>query len=364
MNLNGIPNSELIGRLEKLAQSERKLTHVILCHINEMETRGLYAELGFDSMFRYMTSHLKYSEDAAYRRLSAARLLKKSPEIAERLEDGRLTLTQLTQVQSALRQGVKRTGIDEISASGIVPQILEKIEHKSSFETKKTLADEFNLPTATIETLTPQRDDSVRLEITLTTEQLKTLETARDLMSHILPDRSWAELLTMLAEKQIQKILGKDISVGKNKGLEIKKNITTKGAKLIASDKNSMKETYADSLYKNVNNDEHKNDKEIKNEKIHAIKTKSTNTTQSFLVARKRGHIKVTSKRTLLISAGYCCEYKHPTSGVKCGSKFQLQFDHIQPVALGGGDGSHNLRVLCRTHNLAEANRMGLKRLK
>ncbi|QLY26886.1 HNH endonuclease [Bdellovibrio sp. KM01] len=337
MNLTGICNLELIGRLEKLAQSERKLTHLILCHINEMESRRLYAELGFDSMFRYLTTHLKYSEDAAYRRLSAARLLKKSPEIAERLEDGRLTLTQLTQVQSALRQEIKKSGEDSKSLSAIVPQILKKIESKSSFETKKTLAQEFNFPIVTIENMIPQRDDSVRLEITLTTEQLKTLETARDLMSHVLPDGNWAELLTLLAQKQIQKILGKE-ACSKSNSRPVTLN----------------KEQGAKNTYRNP-----PTETKSLSTKPNQIATKKS--TRSFLVARKRGHIKVTSKREILISAGYCCEYEHPISGVKCGSKFQLQFDHIQPVALGGSDGDHNLRVLCRTHNIAEGNRMGLK---
>ncbi|QDK45180.1 hypothetical protein DOM22_08430 [Bdellovibrio sp. ZAP7] len=340
MNLNGISNSELVGRLEKLAQSERKLTHVILCHINEMESRRLYAELGFDSMFRYLTTHLKYSEDAAYRRLSAARLLKKSPEVAERLEDGRLTLTQLTQVQSALRQEIRKTGEDSKSLSAIVPKILEKIEHKSSFETKKTLAQEFNLPIATSETVTPQRDDSVRLEVTLSTEQLKTLETARDLMSHVLPDGNWAELLTLLAQKQIQKILGEEES-----------------SKFNIRPVTLNKEQGPKNTFKNPST-------ETKPLRTEPKKTGTKKSMQSFLVAQKRGHIKVTSKRKLLLSAGYCCEYEHPISGAKCGSKFQLQFDHIRPIALGGSNEQKNLRVLCRTHNLSEASRMGLKMLR
>jgi hypothetical protein len=309
MNLWALSNDELSLRLEKLAHSERKITHLILVHINEIESRRLYAELGYESMFRYLTRHLKYSEDAAYRRLSAARLLKKSPEIAERLEDGRLTLTQLAQVQSAIRHEIKNSPTESKDrAAANIPQILEKIESKSSFETKKTLALEFNLPIETHETVSPQKDESVRLEITLTMEQLKTLETARDLMSHTLPEGNWAELLTLLAEKQIKKILGKDID---------------------------------------------------------AVDSPSEDSaTQGFLAAQKRGHIKVTTKRKLLLTAGYCCEYQNPNSGIKCGSKYQLQVDHIQPIAFGGNNERQNLRVLCRTHNLQAAAKLGLKTIR
>lgn len=69
MELSKISNQELLGRLEKLVLTERKITHVILCHINEVESRRLYAELGFDSMFKYLTRHCGYGEDSAYRRL-------------------------------------------------------------------------------------------------------------------------------------------------------------------------------------------------------------------------------------------------------------------------------------------------------
>ena len=44
--------------------------------------------------------------------------------------------------------------------------------------------------------------------------------------------------------------------------------------------------------------------------------------------------------------AGHKCE--------KCSSTYQLQIDHIQPVALGGKTELGNLRLLCRAHNLHE----------
>nr|WP_295904026.1 HNH endonuclease signature motif containing protein [uncultured Bdellovibrio sp.] len=110
MDLSKIANSELLGRLEKLTRTERKMTHLILCHINEVESRRLYAELGFDSMFKYLTKYLGYGEDSAYRRLQAARLLKQVPAVAEKIENGALNLTQLTQVQKCLKQEIHLTG--------------------------------------------------------------------------------------------------------------------------------------------------------------------------------------------------------------------------------------------------------------
>jgi len=41
---------------------------------------------------------------------------------------------------------------------------------------------------------------------------------------------------------------------------------------------------------------------------------------------------------------------------VSCGSKDNLQFDHILPVSRGGNDEPENLRVLCRSCNLSRGN--------
>jgi hypothetical protein len=41
---------------------------------------------------------------------------------------------------------------------------------------------------------------------------------------------------------------------------------------------------------------------------------------------------------------------------VKCSSKQSLQFDHILPISRGGSDEPDNLRVLCRSCNLARGN--------
>ena len=35
----------------------------------------------------------------------------------------------------------------------------------------------------------------------------------------------------------------------------------------------------------------------------------------------------------------------------ECGSDFDLQYDHVIPVALGGGDGVDNLQLLCADCN-------------
>jgi hypothetical protein len=49
---------------------------------------------------------------------------------------------------------------------------------------------------------------------------------------------------------------------------------------------------------------------------------------------------------------GGCC--------VRCGSKQDLHFDHVIPVAKGGGNSETNIQILCQACNLQKADRIAM----
>ncbi|KHD88820.1 MAG: hypothetical protein OM95_06780 [Bdellovibrio sp. ArHS] len=202
MNLTNIPNDELTRRLEKLVRTERKITHLILQHINEIESRRLYADLGYDGMFSYLTKGLGYSESSAYRRIQSARLLRQIPEVAERLENGALNLSQLTQLNKCLREETRTSGIGATRID--TKALLKEIEHKNTYDTQKVLAKEFNQYPQKRTLIKPQSDASIRLEVTLSQEDFSDLSKARSLLSHSCPDGSWSDVISTLARKFIK----------------------------------------------------------------------------------------------------------------------------------------------------------------
>jgi hypothetical protein len=332
MDLSKISSDELLVRLEKLAHTERKITHLILWHINEIESRRLFADLGFGSMYEYLTKHLGYGESSAYRRIQSARLLKQIPHLSDKLESGALNLTQLTQVQKCLKQEYKSGNkVDVVHVS----EVLEQIENKSNFDTQKFLAVEFNQPVLKHETIKPQQDNCIRLEITLTQEQMATLQHAKDLLSHVLPEASWADVISILAQKHVKKVMGKIKSTSPSKEIALENNqIDPKS--IGAATPMSMKSSSE-----------------------HFAQAKLTS---RFFTKQERKHIKITTKRKLLVVANHCCEFQSLKTGRKCQSTYQLQSDHRIPLALGGSNETQNFRVLCRTHNLLEARKLGLNR--
>lgn len=104
MNFKNILNHELISNMQNLAKSERKISHLVLLHILEIQARRIYAEIGYESLFGYLTRCLGYCEASAYRRIQSARLLGQIPEISEGSESGSLNLSQLTQVQKCIKE--------------------------------------------------------------------------------------------------------------------------------------------------------------------------------------------------------------------------------------------------------------------
>jgi hypothetical protein len=322
MDLSNISNDVLLNRTYRYARSERKITHIVLWHINEVERRGLYAQLKYDSIFKYISKHLGYGEKAAYERMHASRLLGKMPELAEKMEEGTLNLTQIVQVQSCINKETRAGNkVDQAQTA----KIFEKIESMSGEKTLKTLAIEFNQPIQMHEVIQPQRDNTVRAGITFTDEEMDVMKHLKSLLSHVLPNPTWAELIIYLAKKQIKAIEGNTAkkSVAMNQPIQVE-------AVEVSADVDVPK---GEELLK---------------------------TTQCFGATRERKAIKIATRRRLMERAGKCCEFVNPSNGHRCDGVYQLQVDHKIPIALGGSNDISNLRVLCRTHNLLEAKRFGL----
>ncbi len=301
MNLRTLSNTELMNQFGKLVQTERKITNLVLECIAEIDFRKLYLERAYPSLFEYLVKVFGYSPSAAVRRIESARLLREVPEIAAQIEDGSLNLSQLSQVQQAIRTTQKQE-------SRKIPTeekrlLLKKIENTSQNQTQVILAKELNLPILMEEKERIHQNESVTLTITFSKAQIAILETASNLISHALPDHKWADVMTALAEKEIQR------------RTEIKR------------ERPIMKEC--------------ENQTPLSDLKKSPIKAPGP-------AIRKA--IKPNLRKTLFKN-DQCCQFKDPLTNKICGSVRFLEIDHIQPVWAGGDNSADNLKVLCSQHN-------------
>src|SRR5262245_3611583 len=79
--LKHLSDSTLLENLNALVQRDRTTTAGILAHLAEVEVRRLYARAGYPSMHAYCVGALHLSEQAALKRIRAARVARDFPAV-------------------------------------------------------------------------------------------------------------------------------------------------------------------------------------------------------------------------------------------------------------------------------------------
>jgi 5-methylcytosine-specific restriction endonuclease McrA len=335
-------NSQVHVSLKQLSRSERKITHEVLLHIIEVEKREIYRDYSYDRVYEYLIEEISYDESGAYRRIQAARILKNSSGISEKLIEGTLKLTQLVKLDTFIKHEMKE---GKLVTQETRDQILNKLEHKTGKETKQILAEEFNYTPKKRPKETTQKDGSVRVEITFTQEERAIIKTAQDLISHVVYDYDLAQAFVHLAKSEIKKKQGPSSKLN-----AVKHGASTKKSSQANSKQNSGVVTSKFEEAPRVN--------EVSES---PTQTDSHQLTQSFCLEQKprRKYIPMKTQREVRAKANHRCEHIHPNH-TRCTSTYQTQIDHVIPVAKGGTNTPANLRLLCAGHNRLAAKNEGL----
>ncbi|MBN8540952.1 MAG: HNH endonuclease [Deltaproteobacteria bacterium] len=338
MNLKSFSNIELLNGVRSLRGDERKLDRQIVEYICEIESRRLYAELGFANIIDWLVKDLGYSESSAYRRMMAARAIRGVPEAAGKIEDGRLNLVTLAKVQSAIRREEKRTGhrVSLETRSTMIAQT----ENKTLRETVRIAAEHFP------EAIQASGSQIFSTQIVLTDEQLALLERVRELRSHSNFGASLGEIVAAIANEYLDRNdpLRREV---KPRSVVKEPRDTPIGKTSAGGAAHSMEEPLS----------------EISGGSPQGGTTVVFESDLRSRSGARRTSIAPSTRNFVRRRAGDACEYQG-TGGQRCGSRFQTQMDHVIPVALGGKNDLTNLRLLCRTHNLLMAEKtLGLKKM-
>ncbi len=95
-NPSSLSDEQLVGEIKQLISQECRSLAELLSLLAEMDERRLYATLGFSSLFTFVVQELHLSEDAAYKRIHAARAARRFPVILPLISEGRINLTTVT----------------------------------------------------------------------------------------------------------------------------------------------------------------------------------------------------------------------------------------------------------------------------
>ena len=324
MSLQELSNVKLIENLVKLVAKEKECTHQVILHLAEMQSRRLYAELGYASLFDYATRALGYSRMSAQRRIVAARVMLKAPKSVEHFESGALTLAHFEVIAPVLSdtsatelvQAVAGKTVEEARIIALRSYPPRAVSMKDRVDPIISSHGGSKRQPELFESAAPKQemDEEARFRIAFTaSEKLKRkLEKAQKLLFGASPDGRMENVLEEIVDYYLKRCSPEERQERRKKRAE------KKAAKMEVKDLSNLVD--------------------------HVQELRAS--------AKRESRVPSTVLRDRVLEKdGYRCSYVAEDE-TRCECDVNLEIDHIVPWARGGKTEENNLRVLCKTHNL------------
>ena len=326
-SLTHLSDAALLRDLAALIAHDRVTTAAVLAHIAEVDARRLYAPAGYPSMHAYCVGELRLSEDAASKRIQAARTARQFPALFAAVSEGRLHLAAVCLLAPHL-------------TSENVERLVDVATHRRKAEIEELLARLFPRPglpamLRTIPALVPPAPsehapghveespgDGVAsaeryfLKLTIGKSTREKLRYAQALLSHAVPSGDVAQVLDRALDALIVNLERRRLGAG--------------------SRQRSTPELQGSSLRGGVS-------------------SPCGRTTRLCPTVRSR-YVPAAVRRAVWERDQGQCTFVS-AAGHRCESRRFLEFDHIDPVARGGRATVEGMRLRCRVHNQYEAER-------
>ncbi|HKO46258.1 MAG TPA: hypothetical protein VJV79_00960 [Polyangiaceae bacterium] len=376
--LVGLGNSQLLAGLSELVRQSNALTAQLLAHLVELEERLLHLELGFSSLFAYCVEALGMSEGTAGRRVAAARVCRRFPDVFERVMRGELHLCALCALAPHLSagnagelfeacRGKTRRHIEELLAARFPrPDVREQIRRlparvqvpvvSAAVVEQALLSSASVLPAAASEVptigpnsaqmpaaasagadprrrareLEPLSAERFGVHFTADAELRDLIDRARASASHRLPKGDLAGLMKLALASFVRQEEKRRFGVGSRPRRAKPEANPVHSAERVAppGGVSSAAEIEAPSL--------------------------DTRESRAVPVGKRGRYLAVAVRREAHRRDHGRCAFVS-AEGRRCDARAFLEFDHIEPFARFGGADARNIRLLCKAHNLLHA---------
>jgi 5-methylcytosine-specific restriction endonuclease McrA len=350
-SLAHVPDHALLRELSAVASRERAELADVLVHIAEVDARRLYLSAAFSNMHAYCVGELRMSDDAAFKRIRAARAARDFPALFDMVEDGRLHLTAVV----LLAPNLTPSNASELCAAAA---------HKTRAEIELLLADRFPCSDA----LDLVSDPLAAADACSTADVAACDEISAD------ADTRVDENAHSLVPEPVDATPGSSAEhVGHTRGASCRFTPSSSGRYLMCA---------------TVSRETHDRFRRLQALLSHAVPSGDVDEVlgrafdaaiQAFerrrfakreqraddsnvrprrdRLCKSARHIPADIRRAVHERDGARCTFVSAT-GRRCEETRFLQFDHILPLARGGTSTAENLRLRCRAHNQFEAERM------
>jgi hypothetical protein len=374
--LQKLSDPALIESTKSAVRKERNATTVVLHHFIEVENRRLYANR-HSSLFAWAREELRYTEGAAQRRIDSSRLLRRHPYLEQQIENGRISLTQLSYARHFFRQEKKHGSPYSLEQER---EVLTALEGKSTRKTLRFLMERSSAP----EKLDPKsgarpmKNGKTELRLILDEETMNDLTRIKELWSHAVPDGDWAEIIARMANVTLEKIhpmkkaeravqRKEKRSTPAQEATPAKPHQDLTARKSAASTAASTPPTSASVNFPTGASASAGGTTLVLPRKLTTdiVEDIAPVKGERKICLPHLGHtryIPASVKQAVWLRDGGRCAYADST-GKRCESRHQLEYDHRIPFALGGDNSPSNIRLLCRSHNSLMADRAFGRRL-
>lgn len=338
MELRRLEDQELLNQTKELVQRERQMLTKILHHLLEVERRRLFSDLGYGSLFQYCVKELRYSEGAAGRRIQAMREMRDHPELEQKIEQGKLTLSNICQAKIYFRES-RRHEPNRLIQPEEMLKVFAVLENKSTREAEKELLK--LLPERPLPKERERPITETHTEVSfIMSEALKCqLEEVRSLLGPKGASMSLADLVQQMIELSLQSL--KEKQFGKKR---VQASNTSKSTP--APEASAPSTPTLDSQAQGKDLVTRPNSTSKENLATRGPSGYRKDSPNKPISKSPRYISKATRYQVWIRDQGKCC---------RCGNQRNLNFDHIQSVALGGQNHADNLRLLCFQCNQRQA---------
>jgi 5-methylcytosine-specific restriction endonuclease McrA len=369
-------NDALRHDLEARVAHDCRSTAVLLSRVGEFDERKLYLEEAHPSMFSYCLHELHFCEGTASRRIYAARAARRFPLLFDAVADGRLHLTAVVMLSKYLTSG----NLDELVAAAT---------HRSKAEIEQLIADRFPRPDL------PERLGSVWPEaegLTVTPGTQNSPENAGSgappawaptlgpAGEHSLenadagPPPAWLATMGPASEHSPENVHAGDTPSAmwttghspENAAPAPRARVMPLAPQRFGFQLTVDQETHDLWQYVRSLMSHEVPTGEMAQVLKHILKLAAAELEKRRFAATSRPrssgsstsprHIPAAVKREVWERDGGQCTFVSE-GGRRCPSRRMLEFDHVDPVALGGESTAKNMRLLCRRHNQHAAER-------
>ena len=307
-DLTDLTDDALVARVSTLCAEGHALTARLIVLLIEVEERRLDLRSACTSMFDYCQRRLGMSEGAAFRRITAARLVKRFPSLLGRIERGELHLSTLV----LLRPHLDERNVEEL-ADAVVGKTKRQVE-----ELLARLAPKPDVPSVIVELGAPSNDAGASFFSGSEAGPAPSVSSTPRARIEPLSEARYGVQLTASAELKAKLERACDLMRHRNPRGDLAVVIDAALDALLAK---------------------------LEKERLAKVKTPRKTKTTGGTAA-----IPAAVRRAVFQRDGEQCTFIGE-AGARCPQRGHLELDHVEARALGGTNAAENLRVRCRAHN-------------